>query len=468
MSRVLRGFALLGGATVFTQLVGFVAYVVAARALGPADFGAASIALSLALYVAIPANFGLTITASRDIAREPERRREVLTEILVLRTALGMACAGALALAAPLLAANEDTRRLLPLAALSVVATSLSGEWALLGLERRGAVALTRFVGQAAYGVLVLTVLGSSFPGAQRYVAFTVLSVLVTSVLSQVLAIRSIGRPAAMPASALMRRRIISSAPLGLVLVMVQVYLTLGLVVIGYVKGAADAGQFAVAQKIPLALYGINDLWNATLFPLAARLMATDREDLRRQVGVFVSLSAGVSLPLVTGGALLAGDLVPRLFGDEFSPAAPSFAIMLVGIALAFVTVNFVSVLVAADDERQYAIAMTLGAVATLVLDLALVPLIGIVGAALAIVCAEVAILGYVLRRYRKVVGAVPVERRRLMRIALATAVMGAGLAVLHGTDVLVRLGAGAALYALAAVALGVVGRGSLRPSPVG
>lgn len=468
MSRVLRGFALLGGASIFTQLVGFAAYVVAARALGPADFGAASIALSLAIYVAIPANFGLTITASRDLAREPARRREVLSEILVLRTGLGIACGAALALAAPLLAANDDTRRLLPLAALSVVATSLSGEWALLGLERRGAVALTRFVGQAAYGVLVLAAISSGFPGAREYVLFTVLSMLLTSVLSQVLAIRSIGRPTAMPAKTVMRRRITSSAPLGLVLVMVQVYLTLGLIVVGYVKGAADAGQFAVAQKIPLALYGINDLWNATLFPLAARLMATDREGLRRQVGVFVSLGVGVSLPLVVGGALLADDLVPRLFGREFSPAAPSFAVMLVGIALAFVTVNFVSVLVAADDERQYAIAMTLGAVATLVLDLVLVPTVGIVGAAIAIVCAELAILTYVLRRYRAVVGAVPVERRRMTRIVGATAVMGATLAALHGTDVLLRLGVGAAVYVLAALALGVIGRGALRSSPIG
>lgn len=463
MKTALRGFALLGAATVFTQLVGFAAYVVAARALGPRDFGAASVALNLALYFGIPANFGVAITGSRDIAREPERRREVLAEILTLRVATGALCAAALALAAPLLAADGDTRRLLPLAALTVVANSLSGEWALLGLERRGFVALTRFVGQGAYGVLVLAALGSGFSGAQNYVLFTVLSLLITSVLSQAASLRAIG-VGSLPTIATLRRRVVSSLPLGLVLVMVQVYLSLGLVVIGYLKGAAYAGQFAVAQKIPLALYGINDLWNATLFPLAARLVNTDRESLRRQIGVFVSLSVTVGAPLVAGGALLGHDLVPKLFGDEFSPAIPSFVVMLFGVALAFVTVNFVSVLVAADDERQYALAMTLGAVATLVLDLGLVPLMGILGAAVAIVIAELAILVFVLRRYRAVVGAVPLEGDRLVRVGLATLALVLTILVLDGTGVLVRLGAGAGVYLAACLALGVARRSDPQP----
>lgn len=463
MNRLLRGFALLGAATLFTQAVGFVAYAIAARELGPERFGAASVALSFALYFGIPANFGLAVMALRDTAREPERRREILGEVLALRVGLGIVCAGALALAAPLLASDENTRRLLPLAALTVVAGSISGEWALLGVERRGAVALARFAGQAAYGALVIAALGAGFGAARNYVLYTVLSILIVSVMTQVVALRAIGAPVAPRARAALGRRVTASAPFGLAIVMIQVYLSIGLVMLSFLEGAAAAGQFAVAQKIPLALYGLSDLWSATLFPLVARLMASDRTALREQVAVFVSLSAAIAVPLVVGGALVGDDLIPRLFGEPFAPAATAFAVLLGGLGLALVTVNFGSVLAAGGDERRYAVGVTAGAVLTLVLDAALIPPFGVLGAALAVAIAEVAILGYLLHRYRAMLGAVALEASRLARIVMATAVMAAVLVALADADVLVRLAAGAITYLVAAAALGLVPRDVLR-----
>ena len=135
--KLVSGFALLMAATLLTQVFGFAALAIAARRLGPEHLGAATFVLTLAIYIGIPANFGLTVLAMREIAAEPERRRAVIGEVLTLRALLGAAGAGMFIALAPVLAADDETRELIPLAALALAADVISGEWVLMGLAAR-------------------------------------------------------------------------------------------------------------------------------------------------------------------------------------------------------------------------------------------------------------------------------------------------------------------------------------------
>lgn len=461
---VLRGFATLGAGMLATQLIGFVALAYAARKLGPHDLGAATFALNLALYFSIPANFGVAILGIRDIAREPERAREIAGEVLAIRVVLGLVTAGAMALLAPVLAADHDTRRLLPLAALVVVAGSVTGEWTLLGLQRSGAVALARFAGQASYGLLIALALGTGFGAARRFVLFTTISILITSLVTLVAAWRAAGAPAPRAGLRALRARALASAPLGVAVVMVQVYQSIGALLLGYLKGSGAVGQYGVAQKIPLALYGLVDLWSATLYPQAARLAVNDRAGLRDQVRVFVSLSLALAVPLAVGGAIAGPDLIPLLFGDAYDAAGGAFIVLLAGLAVALVTVNPGSVLAAGGDERRYALALAGGALATVALAFVLIPLDGVTGAALATLGAELAILLFVSRRFATLVGGFAFDSGRALRVLAATAAMAAAM-LLVGlvSGVVVQVVTGAVVYVLAAPALGVVRFSELR-----
>jgi O-antigen/teichoic acid export membrane protein len=464
LHQVLRGFATLASGMLFTQIIGFVALAYAARHLGPQDLGAATFALNVALYFTIPANFGIAVLGIRDIAREPERGREIAGEVLAIRIVLGTITAGAMVLLAPVIAADEDTRKLLPFAALVVVAGSMSGEWALLGLQRSGAVAFARFAGQLTYGLLVLLALGTGFGGAKDLVLYTTLSIVITSLVTLFSAWRAVGAPTPRSGYRAMRARVLASAPLGLAFVMIQVYQSIGAVLLGYLKSPGAVGQYGVAQKIPIALYGVMDLWGATLFPQAARLADTDHAELRAQVRVFMTLSLAIAVPLTVGGVIAGPDLIPLLFGDAYDPASGPFVVLLAGLAIALVTINPASVLAAGGHERPYAWALTGGAVLTVVLALVLIPLDGVRGAAFAVLGAELAILVFVSRRFAAVAGGFSFDTARALRIVAASAAMaGAMLLVGLGAGVLVQIAAGAAVYALAVPVFGVVRREELR-----
>jgi O-antigen/teichoic acid export membrane protein len=462
--KVLRAFAGLAGAMLVTQVVGFVALAVAARRLGPEALGAATFVLSVVTYCGLLANFGVGILAVRDIARDPGRAADIAGEVIALRAVLLAGMAAVLVVGAPWIAADDATRVLLPVATLVIVLEAISGEWTLLGLQRSAPVALARLTGQLAYGALVVLTLGGGLDGAREFVLYTALSVFITVAMTQAVAWRVTGRPRVHFRRSVLRRRLIEGAPLGLAVLAIQGYLAIGSVLLGYLKGIAEVGQYGVAQKIPLALFGIVNLWSATIFPQATRLIAEDPERLRRQVGAFLSLNLAVAFPLGVGGTFTGEDLIPRLFGDAYEPAGTAFILLMWGLALSVPTATIGGVLAATGHERRYAAGVAIGALASVAVSLVTIPRYGAPGAAGATIVAETAILVLLTRRYRRVIGPIEFDARRIGRMACAALVLAVALLALpDDLDVLVRIPLGAAVYAGA-----LLGLGAVRPSEIG
>ena len=134
--RTVAGFVALGAATLTAQVIGFFVLAVVARRLGPDGLGSFSFAINLAGYFAIPANFGVTALATRDLARDPDRTRPVAGEVLVIQTVLSLVPYALLVLLAPALAADEDSRRLLPIVGLTFLLEAWSLHWVLYARQR--------------------------------------------------------------------------------------------------------------------------------------------------------------------------------------------------------------------------------------------------------------------------------------------------------------------------------------------
>jgi O-antigen/teichoic acid export membrane protein len=461
--KLVSGFALLMAATLLTQVIGFAALAVAARRLGPEHLGAATFVLTLAIYIGIPANFGLTVLAMREIAAEPERRRIVIGEVLTLRALLGAAGAGVFIALAPVLAADDETRELIPLAALALAADVITGEWVLMALGRPAPVALARLLGQGIYGVLVVVALGEGEEGARLFVLLSALSILIVALVTLGFAVRELGLPAARLSLAASRRRLLASAPFGWGAIMLQVYLGSGMVLLGYLGTAASVGEYAVAQKIPAALLGLVGLWAVTLYAHSARMIGPEPDRLRRHVDSVVGLSVAVALPLAIGGSLCGEDLMVRLFGTEYGSAGTPFALLIWALAIAAVNVHFGAVLGAAGDERRYAANIAVGSVVCIVLGFALTASLEATGPAIGVIAAELTILVLMGGRYLSVVGPVAIDWRQLAATIAATGLMSAALVLLDDLDVLLRILAATTVFALAAAALGIVPREILR-----
>ncbi len=457
--RLLSGFVALAAITLVTQLVGFAAIAVAARRLGPEDFGTANFAIGVAVYFAIPANFGITIMGIRDIAREPERAREIAGEVLGIRLVLSAALTLLMLVLTPVLAIDADTTTVMPIAAATILVAALDGEWILLGRQRMVLVGVGRLFGQGTYAIaIVLFIRDGADGGAALFCSFSVMSILVTALVNQAWTWREVGAPRISLHLARLKRRATQALPFGVAVVAVQIYFTIDAIMLGYFDGAAAVGEYTVAYKLPFALYGVLNLWSASMYPQSARLVLSQPEVLRSQVDVFTTLGIALALPLAVGAALLGPDLVVALFGEGYAAAGTPFVLLMCALAIAIVTVSFGAALAAGGDERRYALGVSLGAVLNVSINLWAIPAYGTTGAAAATIAAELLVVVYMVRRYRIVVGAVTLRWNRLVRAAGAVAVMAAALVALpDAVPVLPRVALGAVVYAAAAIALGAL-----------
>ncbi len=457
------GFVALGAATALTQVLGFVLLAVAARRLGPAHLGAFAFALSVVGYFSIPANFGVTAYAVRDVAREPERVREIMGEVVLLLGALVLVPFLAVVLLAPVVAADAVSRSLLPIVGLTFVIDAASLAWVLYGTHRFAWVALARVLGSIVNVALVLLLVHGGPEGPRTLAWCAVAGVVITTLATLIPVLRVMGAPALAWNWRRSLARFRAGLPFGIAGVMISIYYAIDSVMLGYLRGTDEVGQYAVAYKVPLAVIALAALWASVLFPYASALGLSDPGRLRHEVGEFASLFAVAALPIGLGSALVGTGLMRDLFGDQYGPAGTPFVLLMFAAALVVVTINYGTVAQAIGEERHFAVAVTAAAALNLGLNLIVIPPFGMTGAAAATIAAEVLVFALVWMRLRSRLGPMPLQWARLVRVACATAVMALVMVLLGPLPALVKVSIGAAVYVGAAAALGVVSVAELR-----
>ena len=461
---VLRGFAVLSAATVLIRLIGFVAVALFARKAGPETFGTYAFAVALAGFVVgAPTNFGIGTLGTREIARDPPAAGKVVGQALAVQAIIAVFAVALLVTLVPLLSSNAEMVAVTPLVALYYVAYSMTVDWALQGLQRLRAVAVARLAGQVLFGIGVPLVLVSGSPGAVRYAAVFVAGATLTAVVAFAMVRRAVGPIrvswAIGPLWDLAKR----AAPLGFSLVMLQLYWSMDQVLLGLLTNKAEVAQYAVAAKLPVVLSGFIQIWVSAVYPHASKLFKRDPDALRRQLGSFTSISVVVALPLAAGSAILGTPIITALFGPAYSQAGTTFAILMAASAIVVVAINFTSLAMAVDQERTFALAVTIAAVINVLLNLLLIPFYGAVGAAIATVVAESLVFVICARRVVARIGRPPLAGRRIAGAVAATVVMSAAvLAMPSSISVWLRIAAGAAVFLLVAAACGAVRREDL------
>lgn len=473
--RLFGGAAVLGIGTLFQQVLGFALLAITARRLGPDPVGSFAFALSLVGYFAIPANFGVTALATRDLAQHPDRAREIMAEVVVLHSLLVLLPYGLVVATAPILGADELSVELMPIVALGFVLEAFSLQWVLYGRSRFAVIAAARAAGSLVNFLMVVFLVtpGSGAEGARWLAIASTVGFAVTSALTSFAVLTREGLPPLRFRGGALARRLRTGAFLGMSGVMISIYYSLDSVMLGYMRTTFEVGQYAVAYRLPLALIAFAALWGSVLFPYASYLGIRQTETLRVQLGFFTSVAAVAALPMAAGAALVGEALMPQLFGDKFAPAGTPFIILAVAAAVVTLSMSTGIVAAALGEERRYVWALAAGAAINIALNIPLIPLFGMTGAACATVAAELVVFALVWRRVTSRIGHVELEWWRIGRALAATAVMvPAVLAASAVVGAVGQVAVGAAVYALAALAFGAVRRAelvlALRPTGAG
>ncbi len=378
--------AALAAARLLSMAAGFAVAVLGARVLGPAALGAVGVAQTIGLAAAVIANGGLNIVTIYLLGARPADRGPVMAMLRPWALVAAVAAAG-VALASAMLAGDvlgiEDRPRLAVVAGL-LGSTVIAYEFwtsVLLGVGRSSAYTRAELV--RSLGTLVAS--GLLLAGIWRdEVGFLVAAVVGYAIAA--LYARSVARPD-LPAeqhqtSGLLVRDSLRMGLRGQVGNLLQfLNLRLDLLLVPALLDLAAAGVYVVAVRVSEVVAQAASAGGSLIFPAVA-----SSDDPARATAL-TEQTARRSVLLVAIAALALGALaepILAIFGPEYHDGVDTVRVLLLGMLPLTLTRVLAGDLKGRGRPGVVSVAMGVAVMVTLVLDLALIPRIGILGAAVA------------------------------------------------------------------------------------
>lgn len=183
-----------------------------------------------------------------------------------------------------------------------------------------------------------------------------------------------------------------SALPLALIAGMQVVGAQSGVILLGLFRDGPDVGIYKVATSAAtIALFGLQTA-NMVTGPYIARLHATgEKARLQKVASGGALVSGAITLPVFLAFAFGGEWLIARLYGDAFTAAYVPLVIVAAGQVFNALFGSVGQLLNMTGHERDAARWLGVASIGQVLLGLALVPSLGMVGAAVSASCAVVA-----------------------------------------------------------------------------
>jgi O-antigen/teichoic acid export membrane protein len=420
---VIRGGAIRGATYAATILLTAAVVPLLTRHLGVADFGRFVTASAVVMIVAGVTEFGLSGIGTREYAlATPPERRELLANLLGLRTVLTVA---GLAAAALLMIAGGY-----PKVVIGGMLVSGAG-LVLLNVQQTYSISLTAQLDWGVASVFelinaVVVAAGTALLvliGAQLFPFFFV-SVGSSAAALLAAAVYLRGRVSRLPRFEREKWRALArdALPYAAATTVGILYPRIGLIAVSLISDAHQTGYYSTAFKVVEVVGGTSGLIATSAFPIFARAGRDDHERLRYAAGKAGDTALIAGAYAAFSLVLAAPFVISVLGGKGFNPSVPVLRLQAIALLGGFIAATWSYTLL---SLRMHAALLRVTLLALLVsvgLSAALVPSLGAKGASIASAAAELAVAaGYLAALVRSHPHLRP-SFALLPRVALATA----------------------------------------------
>jgi O-antigen/teichoic acid export membrane protein len=364
--------------------------ILASRRLGEIEYGKFAFSLGLGTIFETLMDFGLHQVAIRAVARDRSVALRILRNSLGLKLIWTVGALAVLVISATILRGESDVRLTCYLVGGSLVLRSymLTVRGVLQGLEQFGwdsAVVIADRLLLLVAGAGALQA-GTGLRGLA--IAFVV-SRLITLVAVGALARWRIGPIGISYDRALWGELQRTAIPLGLFLVVINLYSRIDTVMLGVLRTDAETGLYQNAYSVYEGLTYLPSVIAAVLSPRLSNYFVTDpRRHRRIALG---GLAASVALAVILGsiGVLTAEPLMTLLFGAAYRQSAEPFRILSAGLSLVYAIWILHVIAISMDRERLLVTTSIVGLVAKVSVNAYAIPHAGPSGAAVAVIVGE-------------------------------------------------------------------------------
>lgn len=468
LSRIVVRNSAFGMAAQFAiKVISFAFTVLIVRHLGADDFGQYMAVLAFGAMFVFLADLGLSPYTVREVARwrdapdGPERLRRLYANVLVLRFLLSLLAAVAVIGAAwltgrPLVMIGAIALGTLGLLMYSVQGTS---ESLLAGYERLDITAGTRVLQQLTFVLVGAAALWFGFGYYGLIVANLLGIALITLICWQ--GVRRLGIALGQIAIREWPGLLRASLPFGIIGFTLGLSYKFDTVLLNIFRGDTETGYYNAAYGLVFSMVMLSNVVNSALYPSLTRHAANAPETMPQVYEQALRYLLMIALPIAVGASLLSREITLFLFDAEYLPTAPILALVIWAVPLMFLSEFLGYVVVISGDERRVARSVLISTGINVALNLLLIPIYGLVAAAIMTLVTDVVLVSQYLWLQRGLMRRVN-WGRVLVRPLLAALLMGGLILVLRSLPLPLNVAIGGLAYAILLVALGALGRAEL------
>lgn len=460
---VARNSAFGMAAQLAIKVLSFGFSVIIVRNLGAEDFGQYSAVLAFGALFVFIADLGLSPYSVREVARRRdkpngfEETRTIYANIILLRLLLALLAAFLLITTACLTGRPLVMIGAIALGTIGLIMYSFQGanEAMLMGFERLDLTAGAKVLSQLFF-VLVGTIV--LFLG-MGYYGLILANLFAIAVLSYTCwrAVSSLGLKPARIVIRIWPSMLRTSLPFGIIAFTLGLSYKFDSVLLNIFRGDVETGYYNAAYNLVFSAVILSNVLNTSLYPSLSRQAATTPQHLPQIYERSLRYLMLMALPIAVGAWVLADQLIPFMFKKAYLPSVPVVQIIIWVIPLMFISEFLGYVVVVAGKESLVARSIMISTGVNVVMNLVLVPIFGLIGAALMTVITEAILVGQYLWLLRKMVRQLN-WNQILLRPLLASLLMGGTVLLMRFLPLLVNVALGGVIYLILIILLGVIG----------
>lgn len=403
----------------------FLGTIYLARILGKAGFGLFSLALTIGVYLWTIADLGVAGYGVREVAKNREKTAELYSLLNSLRFVLSLCLFLIFSGALYIIDMPIEKKLILLSGGVYPVTTTLSSDWVFRGLEKMQYIVVGSLTASLFYlGNIFLFVKGYS--DTATAVLLYSNSFLAGSLISMIL----LRRKLKMPFSFLVsfkdwRFHIKESFYFAMNRVFNNVSSFVPILFMGMWSTAEELGVFSAPHRLTTTITFAGGLVISALYPTLSNLYVTDRDAFKKTHTGFQKLIIVIAVPVCIIATILSKDIIMFIFGSLYVKSIGIFNVLIWLSLLVTIRHSFGNALLSAGFHRFNMIATGTGAVIVLLVSIVLIPKYSGYGAAFALICGEIFILILMIGLFREKVYRSVFLKTYLVKILLASMLMG-------------------------------------------
>ncbi|MCF6276477.1 MAG: flippase [Candidatus Magasanikbacteria bacterium] len=388
-------------ASIGQKLVAFVYFTLIARQLGAEGVGMYFFALSFTTIFVVFVDLGLNNVLIRESAKYKEKAQSYFSNVLFAKFILGIFAYIGVIIAINAMGYEMDIKSLVYLSGITMLFDSL--HLSIYGILRAFGNLKYEAVG-IVMSQTITFILGTFFLFNGYPLIFLMFAFLIPSMLNVFYSATVLYKKHKISLrpkydKKVFIRLIQIAIPFAIAAIFARVYSYADSILLSKLAGNEAVGWYSIPYKITYAFQFVPLAFVAALYPRFSEYFVSDKKKLSELFEKSLRYLLIVVFPISVGIAVLAKDIILTIYTPEFSNSILPLQILVGSLIFSFISFPIGAFLNACDRQKIQTVIVGFVMVVNVGLNLILIPIYGVVGAAISALVGNIllAVLGYTI-----------------------------------------------------------------------